>query len=83
MSLEEQEARVDFSGRSLKVDTDKDAEVILKALRSNSTVNVLCLSGNTIGVDGARSIGSEISSHKNLTRCLFSDMFTGLSRNFE
>ena len=71
---------VDFSGRSLKFDTEKDAEDILKALKDKSSMNTLSLSGNTIGVDAARSIGSALSTHKDLTRCLFGDIFTGMGR---
>ncbi|KAL5109600.1 Ran GTPase-activating protein 1 [Taenia crassiceps] len=68
---------VDFDGKSIKIDTEEDAKIILEALKTKPSVTALRLSGNTIGVDGARLIGSELSSHKDLKRCLFSDMFTG------
>ncbi|CDI97239.1 ran GTPase activating protein 1 [Echinococcus multilocularis] len=68
---------VDFDGKSLKVDTKEDAQNILEALRNSPCMTALRLSGNTIGVNGACSIGSELSSHKDLRSCLFSDMFTG------
>ncbi|KAH9284787.1 Ran GTPase-activating protein 1 [Echinococcus granulosus] len=69
---------VDFDGKSIKVDTKEDAQNILEALRNSPCMTALRLSGNTIGVNGACSIGSELSSHKDLRRCLFSDMFTGM-----
>ncbi|VDK33362.1 unnamed protein product [Taenia asiatica] len=68
---------VDFDGKSIKVDTEEDAKIILEALKTKRSMTALRLSGNTIGVDGACSIGSELSSHKHLRKCLFSDMFTG------
>ncbi|KAL5971757.1 Ran GTPase-activating protein 1 [Taenia solium] len=48
---------VDFDGKSIKVDTEEDAKIILEALKAKRSMTALRLSGNTIGVDGACSIG--------------------------
>ncbi|VDM32287.1 unnamed protein product [Hydatigera taeniaeformis] len=68
---------VDFDGKSIKIDTEEDAKDILEAFNKHQSMTALRLSGNTVGVDGAHSIGSALAAHKNLKRCLFSDMFTG------
>lgn len=72
---------VDFDGKSIKIDGEEDAKSILKALKSNPSMTTLRLSGNTIGVDGACVIGSKLSSHKDLKRCFFSDIFTGMAES--
>ncbi|VDL62440.1 unnamed protein product, partial [Hymenolepis diminuta] len=71
------EVLVDFDGRSLKIDNEKDAETIVKEIKKNDLMTALRLSANTVGADGAKAIGDELAFHKNLKRCLFSDMFTG------
>lgn len=70
---------VGFKDKTLKVDNKHDAKKIVKALSNNPKMTAFCLSGNTIGVEGAEEIGSKLTKHKELTRCLFSDMFTGKS----
>nr|CDS30628.1 ran GTPase activating protein 1 [Hymenolepis microstoma] len=76
-SNDNREVLVDFDGRSLKVDSEKDANEIVEEVKKNYMMTALCLSANTIGVNGAKAIGDELAFHKNLERCLFSDMFTG------
>lgn len=71
------EVLVDFDGRSLKIDNEKDAETIVKEIKKNDLMTALRLSANTVGANGAKAIGDELAFHKNLKRCLFSDMFTG------
>lgn len=76
-SNDKTEVLVDFDGRSLKIDSEKDAEEIVKEIKKNDKMTALRLSANTVGVDGAKAIGDELAPQKNLRRCLFSDMFTG------
>ncbi|KAM3188522.1 hypothetical protein ACTXT7_000076 [Hymenolepis weldensis] len=71
------EVLVDFDGRSLKIDNEEDAEVIVKEIKKNDLMTALRLSANTVGANGAKTIGDELAFHKNLKRCLFSDIFTG------
>ncbi|KAM7533599.1 hypothetical protein Aperf_G00000127711 [Anoplocephala perfoliata] len=73
---EKAEVIVDFNGKSIKADSEKDAEEIVKAIKGSDSMTALRLSGNTLGVDAAKAIGSELASQKSLKRCLFSDIFT-------
>ncbi|VDN10796.1 unnamed protein product [Dibothriocephalus latus] len=70
------DALVDFADKSFKIDGKKEAKKIVQALKKCPQVAVLRLSGNTLGVEGAEAIGSELSNHPNLKHCLFSDLFT-------
>ncbi|VDL93942.1 unnamed protein product [Schistocephalus solidus] len=72
-----EDAIVDFADNSLKIDGKKDANPIVLAMKKCPQMTVLRLSGNTLGVEGAEAIGSQLSNHPSLTRCLFSDLFTG------
>ncbi len=72
------EILVDFNGKSLKVDKQNDAKPIVEALKKHPKMTTFRMSGNTVGVDGALAIGERLSEHKELSRCLFSDMFTGM-----
>ncbi|VDN96624.1 unnamed protein product [Rodentolepis nana] len=76
-SSDNDEVLVDFDGRSLKVDNEKDANEIVENIKKDYMMSALRLSANTIGVNGAKAIGDELAFHKNLKRCLFSDIFTG------
>lgn len=76
MALSEEAVIVDFNGKSIKADSENDAKEIVKAIKTSNLMTTLHLSGNTLGVDAAKAIGSELASQKRLKRCLFSDIFT-------
>ncbi|KAJ0184383.1 hypothetical protein K1T71_000806 [Dendrolimus kikuchii] len=68
---------VDFSGKSLKLDTENDAQPIVDAINSCPNLHYLTLTGNTLGVSAAQAIAKSLESHPELKICRFSDMFTG------
>ncbi|KAJ0169424.1 hypothetical protein K1T71_015011 [Dendrolimus kikuchii] len=68
---------VDFSGKSLKLDTENDAQPIVDAINSCPNLHYLTLTGNTLGVSAAQAIAKALESHPELKICRFSDMFTG------
>ncbi|VDD82260.1 unnamed protein product [Mesocestoides corti] len=78
MSSEDQrDVLVDFNGKAIKVDNEADAGCIVKALKAKPLMTSFRLSGNTVGVEGAGAIGSQLTTNKYLQKCIFSDMFTG------
>ncbi|XP_034838967.1 ran GTPase-activating protein 1-like [Maniola hyperantus] len=68
---------VDFSGRSLKLDTEKDAQPIIDAINKCPDLQYLTLTGNTLGVSAAQAIAKALAQHPELKTARFSDMFTG------
>ncbi|XP_060808141.1 ran GTPase-activating protein 1 [Amyelois transitella] len=68
---------VDFSGKSLKLDTEKDAQPIVDAINSCPDLQYLTLTGNTLGVAAAKAIAKALEHHPELKVARFSDMFTG------
>ncbi|CAH0730854.1 unnamed protein product, partial [Brenthis ino] len=68
---------VDFSGKSLKLDTEKDAQPIIDAINACPDLQFLTLTGNTLGVAAAQAIAKALSNHPELKTARFSDMFTG------
>uniref|UniRef100_S4PN05 Ran GTPase-activating protein n=1 Tax=Pararge aegeria TaxID=116150 RepID=S4PN05_9NEOP len=68
---------VDFSGRSLKLDTEKDAQPIIDAINACPDLQYLTLTGNTLGVEAAQAISKALTRHPELKTASFSDMFTG------
>ncbi|XP_004922162.2 ran GTPase-activating protein 1 isoform X2 [Bombyx mori] len=71
------ETGVDFSGKSLKLDTAKDAQQIVDAINKCPNLQYLALTGNTLGVTAAHAISKALESHPELKIARFSDMFTG------
>lgn len=71
---------VSFKGQGLKLDTASDAECVIEAMKKASDLQVLELSGNTLGVEAAEAIAEELKSHQELERCLWADMYTGRLR---
>ncbi|XP_050360129.1 ran GTPase-activating protein 1 [Nymphalis io] len=68
---------VDFSGRSLKLDTESDAQPIVNAINACPDLEYLTLTGNTLGVEAAQAIAKALAQHPELKTARFSDMFTG------
>ncbi|KAL0858612.1 hypothetical protein ABMA27_012446 [Loxostege sticticalis] len=68
---------VDFSGKSLKLDTEKDAQPIVDAINKCPDLQYLTLTGNTLGVAAAQAIARALEHHPELKVARFSDMFTG------
>uniref|UniRef100_A0A2A4K2T7 Uncharacterized protein n=1 Tax=Heliothis virescens TaxID=7102 RepID=A0A2A4K2T7_HELVI len=68
---------VDFSGKSLKLDTAKDAQPIVEAINACPDLQYLTLTGNTLGVAAAEAISKALEHHPELKIARFSDMFTG------
>ncbi|XP_041983909.1 ran GTPase-activating protein 1 [Aricia agestis] len=68
---------VDFSGKSLKLDTAADAKPIIDAINACSDLQYLTLTGNTLGVEAAKAIAKALEKHPELKTARFSDMFTG------
>ncbi|KPJ14058.1 Ran GTPase-activating protein 1 [Papilio machaon] len=71
------ETGVDFSGKSLKLDTEKDAQPIIDAINACPDLQYLTLTGNTLGVAAAQAIAKALEHHPELKIARFSDMFTG------
>ncbi|CAH2083590.1 unnamed protein product [Euphydryas editha] len=68
---------VDFSGKSLKLDTENDAQPIVDAINACPDLHYLTLTGNTLGVEAAKAIAKALAKHPELKTARFSDMFTG------
>ncbi|XP_063630821.1 ran GTPase-activating protein 1 [Cydia splendana] len=68
---------VDFTGKSLKLDTEKDAKDIVAAISACPDLYYLTLTGNTLGVAAAEAIAKALESHPELKVARWSDMFTG------
>ncbi|XP_061727673.1 ran GTPase-activating protein 1 [Cydia pomonella] len=68
---------VDFTGKSLKLDTEKDAKDIIAAISACPDLYYLTLTGNTLGVAAAEAIAKALESHPELKVARWSDMFTG------
>ncbi|KAF2879068.1 hypothetical protein ILUMI_27103 [Ignelater luminosus] len=68
---------VSFQGKSLKLDKEEDAQVIVDAITNFKDLEFLNLEGNTLGVDAAKAIAKALENHSKLKRALWKDMFTG------
>ncbi|XP_072947058.1 ran GTPase-activating protein-like [Epargyreus clarus] len=68
---------VDFSGKSLKLNDEKDAQPIVDAINACPNLHYLTLTGNTLGVEAAGAIAKALEHHPELKIARFSDMFTG------
>ncbi|KAK8785104.1 hypothetical protein V5799_008528 [Amblyomma americanum] len=68
---------VSFKGEALKLDNEKDADIIVEAIARCPKLEMLCLEGNTLGPDAAKAIGKALEARPTLKRALWKDMFTG------
>lgn len=69
---------VSFCGKSLKLNSEEDANLVVDAIKKCSSLSYLNLEGNTLGPDAAKAVSKALETHgKPLTRALWKDMFTG------
>lgn len=68
---------VDFTGKSLKLDIEKDTQPIIDAINRCPNLQHLTLTGNTLGVEAASAIATALERHPELQAARFSDIFTG------
>ncbi|KAF3425775.1 hypothetical protein E2986_10069 [Frieseomelitta varia] len=69
---------VSFAKQSLKLDTEKDALEIVKAIRACTNLEYLDLEGNTLGPLAAKAVAQALQENGSLMkRALWKDMFTG------
>ncbi|KAH6936341.1 hypothetical protein HPB50_016202 [Hyalomma asiaticum] len=71
---------VSFKDKALKLNTEKDASIVVEAITRCPKLEMLCLEGNTLGVGAAKAIGKALESCPNLKRALWKDLFTGRLR---
>ncbi|XP_058805547.1 ran GTPase-activating protein 1 [Phymastichus coffea] len=73
---------VSFAGRSLKLNTEEDAQEVNEAIEKCNDMEYLDLEGNTVGPDAAKSISKAIEKNgSKLKRALWKDMFTGRNKD--
>ncbi|XP_056379978.1 ran GTPase-activating protein 1 isoform X2 [Hyla sarda] len=70
-----------FKGRTLKLNTAQDAEEVVQEIEGFEGLQALRLEGNTVGVEAAKAIAKSLEKKTDLTRCHWSDMFTGRLRS--
>lgn len=69
---------VSFDKRALKLDKADDAREIVERINEHvNRLHILILSGNTLGIEAGEAIGKALETHSELTKALWSDMFTG------
>ncbi|RZC35372.1 ran GTPase-activating protein 1 [Asbolus verrucosus] len=68
---------VSFAGKSLKLDSEEDAKVIIEDIDKCSDLQYLNLEGNTLGVQASKGIAKALEKHPEFKRALWKDMFTG------
>ncbi|NWS68251.1 RAGP1 protein, partial [Crotophaga sulcirostris] len=73
--------QLSFKGQSLKLNTAKDAEEVIKQIEEFDGLEALRLEGNTVGVEAAKVIAKALEKKSELKRCHWSDMFTGRLRS--
>ncbi|XP_029446099.1 ran GTPase-activating protein 1 [Rhinatrema bivittatum] len=70
-----------FKGKSLKLNTAQDAEVVIKEIEEYEGLQALRLEGNTVGVEAAKVIAKALQKKPDLKKCYWNDMFTGRLRS--
>ncbi|XP_046734583.1 ran GTPase-activating protein 1 isoform X3 [Diprion similis] len=72
------ESGVSFNGKSLKLNSEADAEEVVKAIEKCQKLEYLDLEGNTLGPDAAKAVAKALEvKGTSLKRALWKDMFTG------
>ncbi|XP_046606636.1 ran GTPase-activating protein 1 isoform X1 [Neodiprion virginianus] len=72
------ESGVSFNGKSLKLNSEADAEEVVKAIEQCQKLDYLDLEGNTLGPDAAKAVAKALEAKgSSLKRALWKDMFTG------
>ncbi|KAI9496474.1 hypothetical protein BDB00DRAFT_809020 [Zychaea mexicana] len=64
-------------GKGLKLNTSDDVQEFVDTILQMDALEVICLSGNTIGVEAAQSLAAALKTRPTLKRALLSDIFTG------
>lgn len=72
----EKEKEISFAGEKLKLDSEADAEKIVKAINACHGMTTLDLQGNTIGVPAAKAIAKALENQPNFRRALWKNIFT-------
>ncbi|XP_065218573.1 ran GTPase-activating protein 1 [Planococcus citri] len=75
-----EEPGLSFVERKLKLNDEKDAEIVAKEIEKCTNLTVLNLDGNTVGVDAAKRIAESLSSHGEFKRAIWKNMFTGRTK---
>ncbi|CAK9302008.1 unnamed protein product [Gordionus sp. m RMFG-2023] len=68
---------LNYLNKGLKLDSATDAKEIIDILENNDDIEVIKLSGNSLGVKSAHAISKSLSKQKNLKKLYWSDIFTG------
>ncbi|XP_075216901.1 ran GTPase-activating protein 1-like [Lycorma delicatula] len=71
------EQGLSFAGKSLKLNTERDAKEITDSILACKNLTYLNLEGNTLGTDAAKGIAKALESHPEFKRALWKDIFTG------
>lgn len=69
-----------FSGRTLKLNTEKDAEVVTDEIDKCDNLISLNFDGNTVGIDAAKRIAESLRKHGEFKRAIWKNMFTGRTK---
>ena len=70
-------ATLSFKGKSLKLNSADDGELIARDIAAIHKLEALELGGNTLGVEASQSIAEALKKHPELKKALWSDLFTG------
>ena len=70
-------ATLSFKGKSLKLNSAEDGEIIARDVAAIHKLEALELSGNTLGVEASKAIAEALKKHPELKKALWSDLFTG------
>ncbi|XP_076272930.1 ran GTPase-activating protein 1-like isoform X2 [Rhynchophorus ferrugineus] len=68
---------VSFAGKSLKLNTEEDARLVVEEINRCKELQFLNLEGNTLGVEASKCIAQALEKHPEFKRALWKDMFTG------
>ena len=71
------EIELSFEGQGLKLNSAEDAASVASRISGQSTMHILTLAGNTVGIDAAGAIGAALEGHPEMRRAHWKDMFTG------
>ena len=66
-----------LQGKKLKLDSAADVEEYVKVIEETKNLATVCLSGNTVGVEAAKSLAAAIKNKHSITEVDLHDCFTG------
>ena len=76
-TTEGEEAHLSFNGQSLKLNTEADAKPVADKIAAYKNMKELTFSGNTVGIEAAKTLGKALEKHPEFERAHWKDMFTG------